>query len=84
MELLRKWATRAGAIITTATLAVFVPAVAWASTSGASDVVYEAARRRRGGMGFLGIGSLLCCLVVVALIVLGVVLISRNRGRKRG
>jgi hypothetical protein len=84
MELLRKWTTRVGAVFTAATLAVFVPAVAWASTSGASDVVFEAARRRRGGLGFLGFGSLLCCLVVVALIVLAVVLITRSRGRKRG
>jgi hypothetical protein len=85
MELLRKWTTRVGAIITTATLAVFVPAVAWASTSGAYDVAYEAARsRRRGGFGFFGVASLLCCLVVVGGIVLAVVLISRNRGRKRG
>ncbi|GAA1841096.1 hypothetical protein [Asanoa iriomotensis] len=83
MELLRKWAGRVGAVVTAATLAVFVPAVAWASTSGTSEIVYEAARRRRGGLGFLGVGSLLCCLVVIALIVLAVVLVTK-RSRKRG
>lgn len=83
MELVRKWFARVGAVVTTATLAVFVPAVAWASTSGAYDVAVEAARsRRRGGVGFFGVAGLLCCLVVVAGIVLAVVLISRNRKRR--
>jgi hypothetical protein len=84
MELVRKWLTRVGAVVTTATLAVFVPAVAWASTSGAYDVAVEAARRRRGGIGFFGVAGLLCCIAVVAVIVLAVVLISRGRNRKRG
>jgi hypothetical protein len=83
MELVRKWFVRVGAVVTTATLAVFVPAMAWASTSGAYDVAVEAARgRRRGGVGFFGVAGLLCCLVVVAGIVLAVVLISRNRKRR--
>ena len=61
----------------------FVPAMAWASTSGAYDVAVEAARSRRrsGGIGFFGVAGLLCCLVVVGGIVLAVVLISRNRKR---
>jgi hypothetical protein len=81
---LRKWIARAGALFTTVSLAVFVPAVAWASTNGVYDVAVEAARSRRGrGMGFFGIAGLLCCLVVVAVIVIGVVLISRGRNRKR-
>jgi len=84
MELVRKWFVRVGAVVTTATLAVFVPAMAWASTSGAYDVAVEAARgrRRSGGFGFLGIASLLCCLLVVGGIVLAVVMISRNRKRR--
>ena len=83
MELVRKWFARVGAVITTVSLAVFVPAVAWASTSGAYDVAVEAARSRRrgGGFGFFGAG-LICCLVVVAAIVVGVILISRNRKRR--
>ncbi|SNT15412.1 hypothetical protein SAMN05421812_103426 [Asanoa hainanensis] len=83
MELVRKWFARVGAVITTVSLAVFVPAMAWASTSGAYDVAVEAARsRRRGGFGIFGVASLLCCLVVVGGIVLAVVLISRNRKRR--
>jgi len=85
MELVRKWFARVGAVVTTVSLAVFVPAMAWASTSGAYDVGVEAARSRRGGsggFGMLGIAGLLCCLVVVAGIVLAVVLISRNRKRR--
>ena len=83
MELVRTWSARVAAVISTATLAVFVPAVAWASTSGAYDVAVEAARSRRrgGGFGFGAIG-LLCCLVVVAVIVIAVVMISRGRKRR--
>jgi len=84
MELVRKWFARVGAVVTTVSLAVFVPAMAWASTSGAYDVAVEAARSRRGrgGIGFFGVAGLLCCLVVVGGIVLAVVLISRNRKRR--
>ncbi|MEV4617844.1 hypothetical protein AB0J74_03880 [Asanoa sp. NPDC049573] len=84
MELVRKWFARTGAVLTTVSLAVFVPAVAWASTSGAYDVAVEAARSRRrgGGIGFFGFAGLLCCLVVVAAIVLAVVLISRSRKKR--
>ncbi len=84
MELVRKWIARVGAVVTAVSLAVFVPAMAWASTSGAYDVAVEAARSRRrgGGFGFFGIAGLLCCLVVVGGIVLAVVLISRNRKRR--
>jgi len=82
MELVRKWVARVGAVVTTATLAVFVPAVAWASTSGAYDVAVEAARaRRRGGFGF-GLFSLVCCLVVVAVVVVAVLLVMRSRKRR--
>ena len=50
----------------------------------ACDVAIEAAkyRRRRGGFGFLPIFGGLCCLLVIAGIVLAVVLISRNRRRR--
>jgi len=81
MELVRKWIARVGAVVTTATLAVFVPAVAWASTSGVYDIAVEAARGRRRGFGF-GVLPLLCCLVVVAGIVLAVVLVARSRRRR--
>ncbi|GIF72773.1 hypothetical protein [Asanoa siamensis] len=88
MELVRKipairWFARIGAVLTTASLAVLVPAMAWASTSGAYDVAVEAARsRRRGGFGFFGVAGLLCCLVVVAVVVVAVLLVNKNRKRR--
>ncbi|MDG4823015.1 hypothetical protein O7635_14265 [Asanoa sp. WMMD1127] len=82
MELVRKWFARVGAVLTTVSLAVFVPAVAWASTSGGYEVIEAARRGRRGGVGFFGVAGLLCCLVVVGGIVLAVVLVSRNRKRR--
>jgi hypothetical protein len=80
MEHMRKWVARGGTILTAVTLAVFVPAVAWASTNGVYDVAGELVRGRRrvGGLGLVG-G--LCCLVVVVLVVLGLVLMMRRRRR---
>ncbi|SNY06940.1 hypothetical protein SAMN05421748_101780 [Paractinoplanes atraurantiacus] len=71
------------AVVTGAVLTLVVPVHAWAATNGVADVAVEAARsRRRGGFGFFGIFGALCCLFVVAGIVLAIVLISRGRKRK--
>ena len=65
-------------------MTLVIPVHAWAASNGVSDVAIEAARsrRRRGGFGFLPIFGGLCCLLVVAGIVLAFVLISRNRKRR--
>lgn len=76
MSALNRWLTRAGAVLGTAALAVFVPVAAWAA-SETGTLAVEAARRRRGLGG--GIFGALCCLVVVGLIVVGVLLLMRNR-----
>jgi hypothetical protein len=75
------WA-RLGAVIGAASLAVFVPVAAWAS-SGTGALVVEAARsRRRSGIS-AGLFGLVCCVVVVvAIVVLLVVLLRRRSGRK--
>jgi len=80
MSSLNRWFTRLGAVLTAASLAIFIPVAAWASTSDVADLAIEEARRRRGGGGFFLIGGL-CCLVVVGLIVLGVVMALRKRRR---
>ncbi|XVV11880.1 hypothetical protein ACQP2X_44865 [Actinoplanes sp. CA-131856] len=78
-----KWWSRMAAVVTGAVLTLVVPVHAWAATNGVADVAVEAARsRRRGGFGFFGIFGALCCLFVVAAIVLVFVLVSRNRKRK--
>ena len=79
-----KWWSRLTAAVTGVTLTLVVPVHAWAASNGVGDVAIEAAkyRRRRSGFGFLPIFGGLCCLLVVAAIVLGVVLISRNRKRR--
>ncbi|MFF5079920.1 hypothetical protein ACFY36_22950 [Actinoplanes sp. NPDC000266] len=78
-----KWWSRMAAVVTGAVLTLVVPVHAWAATNGVTDVAVEAARsRRRGGFGFFGIFGALCCLFVVAAIVLVFVLVSRNRKRK--
>jgi hypothetical protein len=83
MDSVRKWATRSAAVVMAAAMAVFIPAAAWASQNGVSDVAGELVRgRRRAGFG--GIFSLLCCLVVVLIIVGAVLLITRSRRRGRG
>ncbi|GIG85886.1 hypothetical protein [Plantactinospora endophytica] len=76
MEIFRNWWVRLTAVLGTAALTVFVPAVAWAST-GPGEMVVEAARRRtRGSFGLWG---LICCLIVVGVIVAVLVLVMRNR-----
>ncbi|WP_328462096.1 hypothetical protein OHA21_34315 [Actinoplanes sp. NBC_00393] len=75
-----KWWTRLTAVLTGAVLALVIPAHAWAASNGVTEIAVEAARRRsRGGFGVFG---LLCCLVVVGLVILAIVLISRNRKRR--
>jgi hypothetical protein len=78
-----KWWSRATAAVTGLVLTLVVPVHAWAASTGVADVAVEAARsRRRGGFGLFGILGAVCCLAVVAAIVVGVVLMSRNRKRK--
>ncbi|HEY6596198.1 MAG TPA: hypothetical protein VI011_19165 [Asanoa sp.] len=82
MDSLRKWVARSAAVLTAAAMAVFIPAVAWASQNGVYDVADELVRgRRRSGFGGLG---LLCCLVVLGIIVVAVLLITRSRRGGRG
>ena len=80
---MRKWVARVGAVLTAVSLAVFVPAVAWASTNGVYDVADELVRGRRS-RGFGGFVGLLCCLVVVAVVVVAILLIMRSRRGGRG
>ena len=84
MSAVVKWWSRVAAAVTGAVLTLVVPVHAWAASNGVADVAIEAAkyRRRRTGFGFLPIFGGLCCLVVVAAIVLAFVLISRNRRRR--
>jgi hypothetical protein len=78
-----KWWSRVSAALTGAVLTLLVPVHAWAASTGAADVVVEAARaRRRSGFGFFGFAAL-CCLLVVGAIVLALVMMMRRRGRKR-
>jgi hypothetical protein len=86
MSPLLKWWSRLAAAVTGATLTLVVPVHAWAASNGVADVALEAAkyRRRRSGFGFVPIVGGLCCLFVVAAIVLGIMLISRNRRRRQG
>jgi hypothetical protein len=83
MSSLMKWWPRAAAAVTGVILTLVVPAHAWAASTGVDQIAVEAARyRRRGGIGAFGILGGLCCLLVVAGIVLAVILISRNRKRR--
>lgn len=72
------------AAVTGAVLALVVPVHAWAASNGVADIAIEAAksRRRRGGIGAFGLLGALCCLLVVAGIILAVVLISRSRKKR--
>jgi hypothetical protein len=83
MNAVVKWWSRMAAAVTGAVLALVVPVHAWAATNGVADLAIEAARARRsrGGIGILGILGGLCCLFVVAAVVL-VIVMSRRRGRK--
>jgi hypothetical protein len=84
MSAVVKWWSRAAAAVTGVILTLVVPVHAWAAGNGVADVAVEAAkyRRRRTGFGFFGIFGALCCLFVIAAIVLTVVLVTRSRRRK--
>ena len=79
-----KWWSRVTAAVTGAVLTLVIPVHAWAASNGTDQLMIEAARsrRRRGGIGFLPIFGGLCCLLVVAGVVLALVLISRKRKRQ--
>ena len=79
-----KWWSRLSAAVTGVVLTLVIPVHAWAASNGVADVAVEAARtrRRRSGFAFVPILGGLCCLFVVAGIVLAIVLISRNRRRR--
>ena len=78
-----KWWSRAAAAVTGLVLTLVVPVHAWAVSTGVDQIAIEAARsRRRRGIGAFGLIGALCCLAVVAAIILAVVLISRNRQRR--
>jgi hypothetical protein len=78
-----KWWSRLSAAVTGAVLTLVIPVHAWAASNGVAEVATEAARsRRRSSFGFIPIFGGLCCLLVVAGIVLAFVLISRNRKRR--
>ena len=81
MSQVQKWWSRAAAAVTGLVLTLIVPVHAWAVSTGADQIAYEAARRGRRGGGFFIIGAV-CCLVVVGAVVVAVLLISRNRKRK--
>ncbi|MFC7527799.1 hypothetical protein [Actinoplanes sp. GCM10030250] len=76
-----KWWPRLTAALTGAVLTLVIPAHAWAAGNGVGEIAVEAARRRSRGMGF-GVFGLLCCVGVIAIVVLAIVLISRNRKRR--
>ncbi|WP_127497814.1 hypothetical protein [Actinoplanes solisilvae] len=79
-----KFWSRLVAAVTGATFALVVPVHAWAASNGVADVTIEAVKsRRRGGFGIFGLFGALCCLFVVAAIVLVIVLVRRN-GRGKG
>jgi hypothetical protein len=84
MSAVVKWGSRVAAAVTGAVLTLVIPVHAWAASNGVADVAIEAARyrRRRSGFGFFPVFGGLCCLLVVAAIVLAFVLISRNRRRR--
>jgi hypothetical protein len=79
-----KWWSRATAVLTGAMLTLVIPVHAWAASNGVADIAIEAARsrRRRSGFGILPIFGGICCLLVVAGIVLAFVMISRKRKRQ--
>jgi hypothetical protein len=79
-----KWWSRATAALTGAMLTLVIPVHAWAASNGVGDIAIEAARsrRRRSGFGIVPIFGGICCLLVIAAIVLAFVLISRKRKRQ--
>ena len=84
MSAVMKWWSRAAAAVTGVMLTLVVPVHAWAASNGVADIAIEAAkyRRRRSGFGAFGFLGALCCIGVIAVIVLAIVLISRKRKRR--
>jgi hypothetical protein len=84
MSSVMKWWSRLAAAVTGLTLTLVVPVHAWAASNGVADVATEAVRyrRRRSGFGFFGFFGGLCCLFVVAAILLVFLLVRRNRRAK--
>ena len=78
MSFLTRWWARATAVLIGMMAAVLVPAAAWAADN---EVVLEAARRRPRTGGF-GLFAGLCCLIVVAIVVLGLLALTRGRRNK--
>jgi hypothetical protein len=78
MSFLNRWWARATAVLIGMVAAVLVPASAWAADN---EVVLEAARRRPR-MGGVGLFAGLCCLIVVAIAVLGLLAMTRGRRNK--
>jgi hypothetical protein len=78
MSFLSGWWARATAVLIGMVAAVLVPAAAWAADN---EVVLEAARRRPR-MGGFGLFAGLCCLIVVAIVVLSLLAVTRGRRNK--
>ena len=80
IDLLQRWWRWVAAALAGAIAAIAVPASAWANTA-AGGVVVEVVKKKPKikGAGSVGVCTL-CCLVVVAAIVIGIVyLIKRKR-----
>jgi len=84
MSAVTKWWSRLAAAVTGVTLTLVVPVHAWAASNGVAEVATEAVRyrRRRTGFGLFGFAGALCCLFVVAAIVLVILLVRRSRRPK--
>ncbi|GAA4150427.1 hypothetical protein GCM10022251_16260 [Phytohabitans flavus] len=78
MSLLTRWWARATAVLIGTMVAVLVPAAAWAADN---EVVLEVARRRPRLGGF-GLFAGLCCLIVVAIVVISLLVLTRGRRDK--
>ncbi len=77
-----KWWSRVTAAVTGVILTMTIPAYAWAASNGVAEVAGELARGKRRGLGAVGLFGGLCCLLAVAGIVLGVVLLMKKRGKR--
>ncbi|MFC0529274.1 hypothetical protein [Phytohabitans kaempferiae] len=75
MSFLTRWWARTAALLVGTVAAVLVPAAAWAADN---EIVLEAAQRRPRLGGF-GLFAGLCCLIVVALVVIGLLALTRSR-----
>jgi len=78
-----RWYRRIAALVTAGVVGALVPVAAWAQTSPTVVAVGDNLARKKVGraVGAIGVFGTLCCLLVVAVIVLGVVLIVRRRAR---